>query len=110
MRIDTVSRFPPKTGRMVQEFDPYEIKDGGGIGPSAPDRGVTPRYITKESLVTSAVAPSRNSLTISRVFSEIEFLDHTPSHHERIEQTSMRLDFEAAGISLILDDNFLKNE
>src|SRR5262245_47 len=40
-------------------------QDDGGKGPGGSDRGVTPRYITKKSLVTSAWRPPKQPDNIS---------------------------------------------
>src|SRR5215831_3482748 len=47
-------------------------QDDGGRGPGGSDRGVTLRYITKKSLVTSAWRPPKQPDNIS-CFSKIEF-------------------------------------
>src|SRR5262245_56661567 len=52
-------------------------KDDGSRGPCGPDGSVTPRYITKKSPRNVRHGVLETSLTISRVFSKIEFLDYT---------------------------------
>src|SRR5215471_8768750 len=52
-------------------------KDDGSRGPGGPDGSVTPRYITKKSPRNVRHGVLETSLTISRVFSKIEFFDYT---------------------------------
>jgi len=53
-------------------------RDDGARGPRGPDRGVTPRYITKKSPRNVGIAAFETTLTILRVFRDIEFF-HTGS-------------------------------
>src|SRR5215471_9703239 len=52
-------------------------KDDGSRGPCGPDGSVTPRYISKKSPRNVRHGFLETSLTLSRVFSKIEFLDYT---------------------------------
>jgi len=72
-------------------------KDDSGIRPGDLDWEVTPRYITRKSPCNVGMASWRTSRTMSRVFSEIEFLDHTPTvpwhpcvHHLNSDRSGFR--------------------
>src|SRR5215469_572149 len=64
---------------LVWSKNPIRMKskDDGSRGPDGSDGSVTPRYITKKSPRNVRHGVLETSLTISRVFSKIEFFDYT---------------------------------
>jgi hypothetical protein len=72
--------FPEKLdSKPVWSNNPIcmKSKDDSGIRPGDPDWGVTPHVTSHGNHLVTSAWPQETSLTMSRVFSEIEFLDHS---------------------------------
>src|SRR5262245_33875092 len=72
-KMDVLARIPAWSTNPIR----MKSKDDGSRGPCGPDGSVTPPYITKKSPRNVRHGVLETSLTISRVFSKIEFFDYT---------------------------------